>query len=167
MLGGRNSHVSNQNQIVQSGNKCYSFMKVVAIDEIFKKRHRKILIQSNCPNPITLHARKEWVHSAKIAALAPGFEKSATELKRKPKQKLLQCRSLVHIATFNGRTLNRLCHLPELTAFVVEHNIDIICIQEHRYYYNKVEIKYHDTGNGWMFVSEFAWKNSINAVIEG
>ena len=28
-------------------------------------------------------------------------------------------------------------------------------------------MKYHDTGNGWKFVSVSAWKNSVNAAIGG
>ena len=56
---------------------------------------------SNC---IILHTRKQGVGSAEVGALAPMFEKSATELKFKPKLKLLKCKSTVHIATLNVRT---------------------------------------------------------------
>ena len=48
---------------------------------------------------------------------------------------------------------------------VVDHNIDIVCIQEHRYHHSKVDIKYHDTGKGWTFVTTSAWKNSVNTII--
>ena len=54
---------------------------------------------------------------------------AATELKLK----LLKCKQTIQIATFNVRTLNRIGQLPELTASAVEHKIDIICIQKHRY----------------------------------
>ena len=48
---------------------------------------------------------------------------------------------------------------------VIDHNIDIICIQEHRYTHSE-DIKYHHTGNGcWTAAS--AWKNSVNATIVG
>ena len=43
---------------------------------------------------------------------------------------------------------------------MAEPNIDIVGIQEHRYYHSKVEIKHHDTVNGWMFISVSARKNS-------
>ena len=56
--------------------------------------------------------------------------------------------------------------LPELTASAVEHKIDIICIQEHRYTHTE-DIKYHETGNGWMLVTVSAWKNSVNASVGG
>ena len=68
----------------------------------------------------------------------------------------------IQIATFNVRTLNRIGQLPELTASAVEHKIDIICLQEHRYTRNE-DIKYHDTSNGWTVAPVSAWKNSVNA----
>ena len=46
--------------------------------------------------------------------------------------------------TFNVRTLDRIGQLLELTASVEEHNMDKICLQEHRYYHSEVEIKYHN-----------------------
>ena len=91
------------------------------------------------------------------------FEKSATELKQ---QKLLKCKQTIQIATFNVRTLNRIGQLLELTALALEHKIDIICIQEHRYTHTK-DIKYHDTGNRWTLATVSAWKNSVNATVEG
>ena len=90
------------------------------------------------------------------------FEKSATELK----QKLLRCKQTIQIATFNIRTLNRIGQLSELTASAIEHKIDVICIQEHRYTHTE-DIKYHETGNGWMLVTVSAWKNSVNASVGG
>ena len=72
---------------------------------------------------------------AGVEALAPMLKKSATELKLK--QKLLKCKSTTQIATFNIRTLNRIGQLLELTASAIDHNIDIICIQEHRYLHTK------------------------------
>ena len=72
----------------------------------------------------------------------------------------------IQIATFNVRTLNRIGQLPELTASAVEHNIDIICIQEHRYTHNE-DIKYHDTGSGWSLASVSAWKNFVNDTVGG
>ena len=90
------------------------------------------------------------------------FEKSATELN----QKQLKCKQTLQIATFNIRTLNRIGQLPELTASAVEHKIDIICIQEHRYTHTE-DIKYHETGNGWMLVTVSSWKNFVNASVGG
>ena len=119
-------------------------------------------IQTTCINRIALRAGKKGARPAEVGALASVFEKSATELN----QKLLKCKQTIQIATFNVRTLNRIGQLPELTASAVEHKIDIICIQQHRYTHTE-DIKYHETGNGWMLVTVSAWKNSVNASVGG
>ena len=68
---------------------------------------------------------------------------------------------------FNVRNLNRIGQLLELTASVIDHNIDIIYIQEHWYTHSQ-DIKYHDIGNGWMLAPACTWKkNSVNATIGG
>ena len=64
---------------------------------------------------------------------------SATELK--PKPKLLRYKNIIK-ARFNFRTLNTVNQLPEQTASVNNHNMDIICIKEHRFYCSKLKIKY-------------------------
>ena len=96
------------------------------------------LTQTTCPNRIALRAGKKGTRPAGVGATASVFEKSATELNQ---QKLLKCKYTVQIATFNVRTLNRIGQLPERTASAIEHKIDIICIQEHRYTHSK-DIKY-------------------------
>ena len=131
-----------------------------------KNSHRKITMthtQTTYINRIALRASKKGTRPAEVGALASVFEKSATELKQ---QKLLKCIQTIQIATLNVRTLIRMCQLPELTASAVEHNMDIICVQEHRYTHNK-DIKYHDTGNGWTLATVSAWKNSVNATVGG
>ena len=117
--------------------------------------------QTTYTNCIALRAGEKGARPAEIGALASVFEKSATELKR---QKLLKCNQTLQIATFNVRTLNRIGQLSELIASAVEHKIDIICIQEHRYTLTE-DIKYHETCNGWMLVTVSAWKNSVNAAV--
>ena len=123
-----------------------------------KNRHRKITMtytQTTCPNHIALRAgkKKRGTRPTEFGALASVFEKSATELK----QKLLKCKPTIQIATFNVRTLNRVGLLPELTASAIDHNVDITCIQEHRYTHSE-DIKYHDSGNGWKLATASAWK---------
>ena len=119
--------------------------------------------QTTYINRIALRTGKKGVRPAEVEALASVFEKSATELKQ---QKLLKCKQTIQIAKFNVRTLNRIGQLPELTASAVEHKIDIICIQEHRYTHTE-DIKYQDTGNGWTLATVSAWKNSVNATVGG
>ena len=64
---------------------------------------------TTCSNRIALRVGKKGLCPAEIGALAPVFEKSATELKQK--QNLLKCKSPIQIATFNVRTLNRIGQL--------------------------------------------------------
>ena len=119
--------------------------------------------QTTYTNRIVLHAGIKGARTAEVGALASVFGKSATELKR---SKLLKCKQTLQIATFNVRTLNRIGQLPELIASAVEHKIDIIGIQKHRYTHTE-DIKYHETGNGWSLVTVSAWKNSVNAAVGG
>ena len=145
---------------IRSGNHCCSSIRVASIDKN-KNSHRKITMthtQTTCINCIALRTGKKGARPAEVGAL----EKSATELK----QKLLKCKQTIQIATFNVRTLNRIGQLPELTASAIEHKIDIICIQEHRYTHTE-DIKYHKTGNGWTLITVSAWKNSVNASVGG
>ena len=131
-----------------------------------KNSHRKITMthtQTTCKNRIALRVGKKGARSAEVGALASVFKKLATELKQ---QKLLKCKQTIQRATFNVRTLNRIGQLPELTASAVEHNIDIICIQEHRYIHSE-DIKYHDIGNGWTLATVSAWKNCVHATVGG
>ena len=61
---------------------------------------------------------------------------------KKLKQKLLTSKRTVQIETFNVRTFNnRIGQLPDLTESAIDHNIDMIYIQEHRYTHS--EDKYH------------------------
>ena len=150
---------------VRSGNYCCSSIRVTSIDEN-KNSHRKITMthtQTTHINCIALRAGKKGARPAEVGALASVFEKSATELKQ---QKLLKCKQTIQIMTFNFRTLNRIGQLPELNASALEHKIDIICIQEHRYTHTE-DIKYHDSGNGWTPATVSAWKNSVNSTVGG
>ena len=119
--------------------------------------------QTTYTNRIALRAGKKGARPAEFGALASVFEKSATELKQ---SKRLKCKQTLQIVTYNVRTLNRIGQLPELIASAEEHEIDIICIQEHRYTHTE-DIKYHETGNGWWLVTVAAWKSSVNAAVGG
>ena len=67
--------------------------------------------------------------------------------------------------TINVRILNRIGQQPERTAPAVDHNIDVICMPEHRYILGE-DIKLDDTGNRWRLVPASAWKNSVTATID-
>ena len=131
-----------------------------------KNNPRKITMthtQTTCINHIAPRPSEKGARPAEIGNLASVFEKSATELKQ---QKLLKCKQAIQISTFNVRTLNRIGQLLELTVSAIEHNIGIVCIQEHRCTHSE-DIKYHDTGNGWTLATISAWKNAVNATVGG
>ena len=120
-----------QDRLVLSGHYCCYSIRVMSVDEN-KNSHQKITkthTQTTCLNHIALRADKKEARPAEVGALT----KPATELK----QKLPKCKLAIQIAAFNVRTLNRIGQLPELTASVIDHNIDIICIQERRCTHSK------------------------------
>ena len=43
--------------------------------------------------------------------------------------------------------MNIIKQLPELTESAAEKNIDIICVQEHKYYQSEQELKWHEPSN--------------------
>ena len=100
---------------------------------------------------------------AGVTDSGPRHEKSATE----PKCKLLKCKRVTKMSTFNVRTLQSIHQLSELTASAIQHNIDVICVQEHRRLHIDVNLKHHSVGKGWTFISASAWKNSTNSTIGG
>ena len=113
-------------------------------------------------NRIALRAGKK--RGASYWFCSPGLSVRKISYRAQTKTKLLKCKRTIQIATFNVRTLNRIRQLPELTASAIDHNIDVICIQEHRQTPSEY-IKYHDTGNGWTLASASVWKNTVNATI--
>ena len=52
----------------------------------------------------------------------------------------------------------------DLIASAIDHNIDIICTQEHRYTHTEY-IRYHDSSNGRILDTASAWKNSFNSTV--
>ena len=40
-----------------------------------------------------------------------------------------------------------------------------MCVLKHSYHHSELDLKYHDIGNGWTFVSSSLWKNSVNTTI--
>ena len=84
-----------------------------------------------------------------------------------PKSKLLKCRQITNIVTFNTRTLRDIIKPNELAYLAEKYEIDVMCIQEHRIYHDDVNIKYHDIGKGWVLVTSSATKAENNATIGG
>ena len=104
---------------------------------------------------------KQRARFAEAGVLVPVFERSTTETKIY----LLRYENVVNISPLKFRTLNTINHLPKLTAFATKCNIDIICMQEKWYYHSELDLKYHETGNEWTFVSTSALRHSVYVTI--
>ena len=96
-----------------------------------------------------------------------GVQVSASNLEKFATKPTLPCliRKSTRIATFNVRTLQHDKQINELISSAKKQGIDIICIQEHRFYHEESAIKYHKPGKGWTFITTSAWKNSTNSTI--
>ena len=79
---------------------------------------------------------------------------------------LLRPRKTITVSTFNVRTLSSDLKINEVIAGAEQHNIDIICIQEHRHYHDNIDIRYNDIGK-WSLITSSATKSSVNATIGG
>ena len=96
--------------------------------------------------------------------VSPNIEETVpkTTLSRKH----LNCKTNTNFSTFNARTLVPLGRLDELVANAIDQSIDIIAIQEHRFYHPDEGRKYHTIGSHQLVTSS-AWKNSVNSTIGG
>ena len=114
-------------------------------------------------------ARHADYQGARIGVIsqAPILEKKATDSLIRLKPKFLKRSSKICISTFNIRTIKGEYQSSELVASAIEHNIDIICIQEHRLYYTDFYIKYHTLNIGWSLVTSSSWKNNSNSSTGG
>ena len=106
-----------------------------------------------------------------VPAQAAVDEKSTTEPDKKTKNKmntnLLKCKRTTNISPFNVRTLNSNSQISELVSSAIINNIGVICIQEHRYYHEELNLKYHEVGKYWTLITASACKNSMNSTIGG
>ena len=99
-----------------------------------------------------------------VTVLAPDFDKFVTE---RNKRQILKCKRNINPSTFNVRTLQSIKQMSELTATAVTYYIDIINIQKHRFYHEDIDLRYHEIGSGWTFISVSALKNTGNSTIGG
>ena len=125
---------------------------------------------------IARRAGQQGARSAVVPAPATVFEKSDTEPNKNMNKhtknnsndnSLLKCKRNTLVSTFNVRTLTSLSQMSELAASAAKWNIDIICIQEHRFYHEEIELKHHKFSKGLTFISASASKNSMNSPIGG
>ena len=116
---------------------------------------------TNPRNPYRI-ARRTGYQGARSAAVPTSAQWSENQL-RGEQAKFLTCEKPTLISTFNDHTLNPINQMSELVLSAIELNINVICIQKHRYFHSDVELKHHDFGKGWIFISAPSWKNSIGA----
>ena len=103
----------------------------------------------------------------RVQCQALHHEKQATDSLIHQKPKFLKSSKNIHISTFNIITFKNDCQSSELVASAIEHDIDIICIQEHRLYHKDIDIKYNILNYGWTLVTASSWKNKSNSSIGG
>ena len=101
---------------------------------------------------------------AGVTVLAPDFNKFVTEQNRR---QLLKCKRNINLSTFNVHTLQSIKQMWELIAIAVTYRIGVINLQEHRFYHEDIDLKYHEHGNGWTFITASALKNTGNSTISG
>ena len=97
---------------------------------------------------------------AGVTVLAPDFEKFVTERNRR---QLLKCKRTINLSTFNVRTLQSIKLISEIIVIAVTYHIDVITAQEHRFYHEDIDLKYH----WWTCISASALKNTGNSTIGG
>ena len=93
-----------------------------------------------------------------------GVEKRATG---RPEDRLLRCKKVSLVSTFNCRTLSTSKSIGELTSAANRYGIDVVCIQEHRIFHEGIDIKHHDMKNGWKLLTSSAEKAQNNSTIRG
>ena len=80
--------------------------------------------------------------------------------------RILRCKPRTIISSLNTRTLDPLGRLEELVECSKRQNIDILAVQEHRFYHPNDELKYHQAGS-YKLVTSSATKNTINSTVAG
>ena len=81
-------------------------------------------------------------------------------------QCIINCKENTIISSFNERTLAPLGHLNELSHNAKSQGIDIIAIQEHRFYHPDNIVKYKQI-DSFNLITSSAIKNTRNASIGG
>lgn len=80
-------------------------------------------------------------------------------------KRFLQCKKPIIFSTFNARSLLLDKHVEELILCVKQQNIDLISIQDHRFYHPETELQYN-TLDGYL-VTSYAHKSMQGSRIGG
>ena len=84
---------------------------------------------------------------------------------KRPKQ-LFKCRKYTILSTLNTRTLQPKGRLEELAHCAKSTNIDIIAIQEHRFFHPDDSLKYQSVGS-YQLITSSATKNTSGSTVGG
>jgi hypothetical protein len=80
-------------------------------------------------------------------------------------------RSIVKVSTFNARTLSSFWRQCELVHYCIRHSIHILCIQEHKIFYEVKTgddpIRRKNLGKGWHFIFTSCVKSTNGVIIGG
>ena len=79
---------------------------------------------------------------------------------------LVNCKNTPIISSLNTRTLSPLGRLEEFSNSAKSQGIDIIAVQEHRFYHPDDTLKYH-CAHTYQLITSSASKNSTNASVGG
>ena len=80
--------------------------------------------------------------------------------------KLLKCKKQTIFSTFNVRSLTKISRQQELLQNFSKHNLDVLSIQEHRFYHPNSEFQHTSLGKSKLITSS-AWKNTQGSTIGG
>ena len=99
--------------------------------------------------------------------MAPdGSDQPPTKRKNEEKQ-FVKCKKPITISTLNTRTLNPTGRTEELAFLASTHNIDVICLQDHKFYHPDDETQYHKKQLNHQLLTASCWKNQVNASVGG
>ena len=115
-------------------------------------------ISGQIPDPVSSNGTNDG-----ISPNPQGRDVSDTDGMR---PKLISCRNHILISTFNTRTLQPSSRLNELVLNAKAQKIDIISIQEHRFFHPDSDLLYHHIED-YQLITSSCWKNSVNASIGG
>ena len=90
-----------------------------------------------------------------------------TPTPKEKSKKFVKCKKPVTISTLNTRTLNPNGRTEELAFLASTHNIDVICLQDHKFYHPDNETQYHKKHLGYQLLTASSWKNEANASVGG
>ena len=110
---------------------------------------------------------------AGMPGLAPSLQIAISLLQKETEDNYLNAeiclhsRRTINLSTFKVRTLQSIKEMSELISIAVTYHIAVINVQEHRFYHEDIDLKYHELGNGWAFISASDLKNTGNSKIVG